>query len=164
MSVVVRTPEGKIMSMIKGADSILIPLLDSGQDQLIEKISKDLDEYANEGLRTLILAQKEIDPVFFANWDMQWQEAIKLKGEAKENMLETLSKQIEVGYELIGCSAIEDKLQDDVGEVIHDIKEAGVKFWVLTGDKPETAINIGFSCQLLDQDMEIFEINEIRTK
>jgi magnesium-transporting ATPase (P-type) len=110
MSVVVRTPEGKIMSMIKGADSILIPLLDSGQDQLIEKISKDLDEYANEGLRTLILAQKEIDPVFFANWDMQWQEAMKLKGEAKENMFETLSKQIEVGYELIGCSAIEDKL------------------------------------------------------
>lgn len=75
---------------------------------------------------------------------------MKLKGEAKEDILEKLSEEIEVGYDLIGCSAIEDKLQDDVGEVIHDIKEAGVKFWVLTGDKPETAINIGFSCELLD--------------
>jgi P-type E1-E2 ATPase len=55
-------------------------------------------------------------------------------------------------------------LQDDVGEVIKDIKEAGVKLWVLTGDKIETAINIGFSCSLLDREMEIFIINEKKTK
>ena len=72
MSIIVRTPDGKIMSLIKGADSILIPLLHAGQDQLIEKISKDLDVYANEGLRTLILAQKVIDPIFFGEWDMRW--------------------------------------------------------------------------------------------
>ena len=164
MSVVVRTPDGRIMSMIKGADSILLPLLHKGQDALKDKINKDLDEYANEGLKTLILTQKEIDPIFFRQWNTRWEDAMKLKGDEKENMLDKLSKEIENEYELIGCSAIEDKLQDDVGEVIHDIKDAGVKFWVLTGDKPETAINIGFSCQLLDQDMEIFEINEVRTK
>ena len=72
MSVIVRTPSGKIMSMIKGADSILIPRLETGQDQLIEKISKDLEVYANEGLRTLILAEKEIDPIFFGQWDVRW--------------------------------------------------------------------------------------------
>jgi phospholipid-transporting ATPase len=55
-------------------------------------------------------------------------------------------------------------LQDQVGEVIRDIKLAGVKLWVLTGDKIETAINIGFSCQLLDQDMEIFILNEVSSR
>jgi P-type E1-E2 ATPase len=50
---------------------------------------------------------------------------------------------------LAGCSAIEDKLQEDVGQTIKDIKKAGIKVWVLTGDKVETAINIGQSCKLL---------------
>lgn len=52
--------------------------------------------------------------------------------------------------ECIGATAIEDKLQDNVGDTISFIKRAGVKVWVLTGDKVETAINIGYSCKLLD--------------
>ena len=112
---------------------------------MTKKISEDLDVYANEGLRTLILAEKEVDPVFYNNWNQQYQEAMKSMSE-REAKVEAVAELIEQEFELIGCTAIEDKLQDDVGEVIHDIKEAGVKFWVLTGDKPETAINIGFSC------------------
>jgi len=65
---------------------------------------------------------------------------------------------------LIGSTAIEDKLQEEVGEVISSLKEAGIKLWVLTGDKIETAINIGFSCELLDPEMEIFIIDKISTK
>lgn len=65
---------------------------------------------------------------------------------------------------LVGSTAIEDKLQDEVPEVIKDIKAAGIKLWVLTGDKIETAINIGFSSQLLDNEMEIFIIDKASTK
>ena len=65
---------------------------------------------------------------------------------------------------MIGSTAIEDKLQEDVGEVIHDIKQAGVKLWVLTGDKIETAINIGFSCKLIDIEMEVMIVDEESTK
>jgi len=54
-----------------------------------------------------------------------------------------------VSLDLVGATAIEDKLQDEVGETISYLKEAGIKVWVLTGDKVETAINIGFSCKLL---------------
>jgi len=64
---------------------------------------------------------------------------------------------------LVGSTAIEDKLQDNVGEVISFIRKAGIKLWVLTGDKIETAINIGFSCKLLDKEMELFIISEIGT-
>lgn len=55
-------------------------------------------------------------------------------------------------------------MQEEVEEVIQHIKDAKVKIWVLTGDKIETAINIGFSCKLLDDEMEIFVIDAIKTK
>ena len=64
---------------------------------------------------------------------------------------------------LVGSTAIEDKLQDNVGDVISFIRKAGIKLWVLTGDKIETAINIGFSCKLLDKEMELFIISEVGT-
>ena len=60
---------------------------------------------------------------------------------------------------LVGSTAIEDKLQEDVKETIESFKETGIKVWVLTGDKVETAINIGYSCGLLNNDMEQFLIN-----
>ena len=70
------------------------------------------------------------------------------------------AEKIENNFVLIGSTAIEDKLQDDVADTISFIKEAGIKLWVLTGDKIETAINIGFSCSLLNLDMEIFIIDK----
>jgi magnesium-transporting ATPase (P-type) len=63
--------------------------------------------------------------------------------------------------ELIGSTAIEDKLQDEVAETIQFAKTAGVKVWVLTGDKIETATNIGFSAGLLDSNMTLHSIEEI---
>lgn len=60
---------------------------------------------------------------------------------------------------MIGSTAIEDKLQDDVDKAISSMKKAGIKVWVLTGDKTETAINIGFSCQLLNEKMELYIID-----
>ena len=65
---------------------------------------------------------------------------------------------------MIGSTAIEDKLQDEVGKTIYDIKKAGVQLWVLTGDKVETAINIGHSCQLLHDAMNMFVLQELKPK
>lgn len=70
---------------------------------------------------------------------------------------------IEKDLNLIGSTAIEDMLQEDVAETISFIKDAGVKLWVLTGDKIETAINIGYSCELLDDEMEIFILDQTST-
>ena len=68
----------------------------------------------------------------------------------REKELAKVAELIEFDFELIGSTAIEDKLQEDVGQTIYDIKKAGIQVWVLTGDKVETAINIGFSCRLLN--------------
>ena len=69
-----------------------------------------------------------------------------------------------MNFELVGSTAIEDKLQEDVGKTIYDIKRAGVQLWVLTGDKVETAINIGHSCQLLHTAMNMFILQELESK
>lgn len=72
--------------------------------------------------------------------------------------MDELAAEIECDFELVGATAIEDKLQDEVADTISSLKQAGIKVWVLTGDKIETAINIGYSCKLLDNDMEIYEV------
>ena len=68
-------------------------------------------------------------------------------------MMELLEEEIESDMWLVGSTAIEDKLQEEVSETIIAMKEAGIKVWVLTGDKVETAINIGYSAGLLNNDM-----------
>ena len=74
----------------------------------------------------------------------------------REREINRVAELIENDFELIGSTAIEDKLQVDVGKTIHDLKRAGIKVWVLTGDKVETAINIGYSCRLLNNEMNTF--------
>ena len=78
----------------------------------------------------------------------------------REREINRVAELIENDFELIGSTAIEDKLQVDVGKTIHDLKRAGIKVWVLTGDKIETAINIGYSAGLLDSAMIRFRIDE----
>ena len=72
-------------------------------------------------------------------------------------------REIEKDFVVLAATAIEDKLQDDVDETIFALRNAEVKVWVLTGDKIETAINIGYSCKLLDEKQEVFTI-DVTTK
>jgi len=77
----------------------------------------------------------------------------------RDELMADVADRLERGFELIGSTAIEDKLQEDVDKAISAMKKAGIKIWVLTGDKVETAINIGFSCALLNDKMELYVIN-----
>lgn len=81
----------------------------------------------------------------------------------REQEVARVDEEIEVDLELIGSTAIEDRLQDEVPNTITFAREAGIKVWVLTGDKIETAINIGLSAGLLDTEkvMDLHIIDEI---
>ena len=68
----------------------------------------------------------------------------------RDKEMEKVAALIEKDFTLVGSTAIEDKLQDGVPETIKLVKKAGIKLWVLTGDKIETAVNIGYSCGLLE--------------
>ena len=81
----------------------------------------------------------------------------------RDEKLAAVAEEIEVEMEIVGSTAIEDRLQDEVGQTIAHLKKAGIKVWVLTGDKIETAMNIGYSCQLLNNDMEQYIINGSKT-
>jgi len=78
----------------------------------------------------------------------------------REEEVAKVNDLMEIDLELIGSTAIEDKLQDGVPATIKYMRRAGIKVWVLTGDKIETAINIGYSSGLLDTNMEQILITE----
>lgn len=118
-------------------------------------------KFAGEGLRTLVLAERTIDEPFFNRWRRKQQDAA-LSMSDREDRLEAIYEEIECDMKLVGVTAIEDKLQDGVPETIANLQMAGIKIWVLTGDKQETAINIGYSCQLLTDDMvDVFVVDGI---
>ena len=72
MSVIVKTMDSKIYCLTKGADSIILPRLSPGQEEIKEQTVKYIEEYANEGLRTLLLAQKEVNSDFYLDWNRKY--------------------------------------------------------------------------------------------
>lgn len=147
MTVIVRLPDGKIKVLCKGADSIIQERLANSKynEEMMSDTEKFLDAYARSGLRTLLLAEKEIGQDELATFKADFKQASQALTKRDEKIGEVADR-LERGFNLIGSTAIEDKLQDDVDKAIFAMKKAGIKVWVLTGDKIETAINIGFSC------------------
>jgi phospholipid-translocating ATPase len=158
MSAIVRMPDGKIILFCKGADSIIYSRLKKGEQQDLRRTTAEhLEMFAREGLRTLCIAERELSEHDYQAWKKQHDIAAAAI-ENREDKLEVVADQIEQELSLIGGTAIEDRLQDGVPDAIALLGEAGIKLWVLTGDKVETAINIGFSCNLLNNDMELIHI------
>ncbi|CAO3680797.1 unnamed protein product [Umbelopsis ramanniana] len=158
MSVVVRCPDGKIKLYCKGADTVILERL-SDNNPFTEETLVHLEDFATEGLRTLCLAMREIPEEEYNRWSQIYdQAATTLTNRADE--LDKAAEMIEQNLFLLGATAIEDKLQDGVPDTIHTLQEAGIKVWVLTGDRQETAINIGYSCRLLNEDMSLIICNE----
>lgn len=116
-------------------------------------------DYATEGLRTLCVAYRDIPPAEYTQWAAIYTQAaatINGRGEALDHAAELIEKDMF----LLGATAIEDKLQEGVPDTIHTLQEAGIKIWVLTGDRQETAINIGMSCRLIGESMNLVVVNE----
>ncbi|PHH68952.1 hypothetical protein CDD82_166 [Ophiocordyceps australis] len=158
MSSIVRMPDGRILLFCKGADSVIYARLKKGeQQQLRRETAEHLEMFAREGLRTLCIAQRELTEKQYQEWKKEHDNAAAAL-EDREEKLENVAELIEQDLLLLGGTAIEDRLQDEVPDTIALLGQAGMKLWVLTGDKVETAINIGFSCNLLNNDMELIHL------
>eukprot|EP01101_Sappina_pedata_P005462 TRINITY_DN2509_c0_g1_i1.p1 TRINITY_DN2509_c0_g1~~TRINITY_DN2509_c0_g1_i1.p1 ORF type:complete len:1115 (-),score=428.74 TRINITY_DN2509_c0_g1_i1:91-3435(-) len=158
MSVIVRCPDGKIRLFCKGADTAIYARLAGGQDGVINTTGEQLRDFAATGLRTLCLGYKELSEEEYAAWNEIYQ-AASLDLHNREQLIEDAGELIETDLTLAGATAIEDRLQDGVPQCIATLLKANLKIWVLTGDKEETAINIGFSAHLLDKDMSLMVLN-----
>ncbi|KAK6631413.1 hypothetical protein RUM44_005940 [Polyplax serrata] len=158
MSVILRK-NNSLRLYCKGADSVIYERLKPGSNEVAVKTQEHLNKFAGEGLRTLCLAVRDLDEMFFNNWKQRHQEAA-MSMENRDEKLDAIYEEIEKNMTLLGVTAIEDKLQDGVPQTISKLAMADMKLWVLTGDKQETAINIGYSCQLLTDDMsDIFVVD-----
>jgi len=160
MSIIVRTPEGEIKLMSKGADSMILERLGSQEEQRrhYDVTINHLEAFAREGLRTLCLAVRVIPESDYRAWSVKWKEASSAVN-GREEKIEEVATLIEQDLTLIGATAIEDKLQDFVPETIEKLLEANIHVWMLTGDKQETAINIAKSCRLHREGTELLIIN-----
>ncbi|KAM5298295.1 phospholipid-transporting ATPase VB [Ctenodactylus gundi] len=177
MSVVVRHPlTGEIIVYTKGADSVIMDLLedpdcenndnltvtDTDVQKKLKKIrartQRHLDLYARDGLRTLCIARKVISEEDFQRWATCRHQAEAALDNRDELLMET-AQHLETQLTLLGATGIEDRLQEGVPDTIAALREAGIQLWVLTGDKQETAVNIAYSCRLLDQTDTVYSIN-----
>ncbi|KNC56496.1 uncharacterized protein AMSG_11503, partial [Thecamonas trahens ATCC 50062] len=160
MSAVVREPSGRIVVYTKGADSVLTPLLaDSANNaRLLDATNSHVTAMSTMGLRTLLVASRELDPEWYAAWSSRHAAAEAAMADRAAHVAAS-ALELERELVLLGATAIEDRLQDEVPETVAALRAAGCKVWVLTGDKQETAINIGYSAALLTQDMQTFRLN-----
>ncbi|XP_059308703.1 putative phospholipid-transporting ATPase 9 [Lycium ferocissimum] len=159
MSVIVKDEEGKILLLCKGADSVMFERLAKSGREFEEITREHVNEYADAGLRTLILAYREITKDEYQVFNKQFSEAKNSISADRDAMIDEATEKIENELILLGATAVEDKLQQGVPECIDKLAQAGIKIWVLTGDKMETAINIGYACSLLRQGMKQITIN-----
>ncbi|KKA26313.1 hypothetical protein TD95_001757 [Thielaviopsis punctulata] len=116
---------------------------------------KHLDDFASEGLRTLVYAQRFITEADYNNWKKIYHEATTSLVN-RQALIEAAGEMIEQNLDLVGASAIEDKLQKGVPETIEKLRRAHIKIWMLTGDKRETAINIAHSARVIKPGSDLF--------
>ncbi|XP_075964490.1 phospholipid-transporting ATPase VD isoform X2 [Anarhichas minor] len=158
MSVVVRHPlTGQVVVYTKGADSVIMDLLETpkGSEQaqeiysrIREQTQNHLDGYAREGLRTLCIAKKVLEEEEYEVW-LKGQLLAESSIEHREELLLEAAQRLETNLTLLGTTGIVDRLQEEVPDTIDALQRAGIKVWILTGDKKETAINIAYACKLL---------------
>eukprot|EP00397_Hematodinium_sp_SG-2012_P001607 GEMP01001611.1.p1 GENE.GEMP01001611.1~~GEMP01001611.1.p1 ORF type:complete len:1272 (+),score=211.79 GEMP01001611.1:195-4010(+) len=156
-----------IMLYTKGADTVIEARLSSASrnDPSSAAALECMSQYALDGLRTLMFAAREVQADAFADWHSNYESAMNSMKDRTTKM-ELVAELLETGLELQAVTGIEDRLQDKVGETIDLLQQAGMKIWMLTGDKVETAVNIGVATGLIEpgqagDEMAVFDWNDM---
>ncbi|CAI7924356.1 unnamed protein product [Closterium sp. NIES-53] len=148
----------KQQGTLQGADVTIYERLSEDGNPHKDMTREHLEKFGADGLRTLCLAYRELPPALYEEWNERFIQAKSALRE-REKRLDEVAEMIERDLILLGCTAIEDKLQEGVPQCIETLQKAGIKIWILTGDKMETAINIAYACMLLKNQMKQFIIS-----
>uniref|UniRef100_A0A671XJ87 Phospholipid-transporting ATPase n=1 Tax=Sparus aurata TaxID=8175 RepID=A0A671XJ87_SPAAU len=160
MSVIVKSSSGEYLLFCKGADSSIFPRVVSGK---VEQVKARVEQNAVEGLRTLCVAYKRLS-------HSEYEEAChhlttaKLALQDREQRLAQAYDIIERDFVLLGATAVEDRLQEKAADTIESLHKAGMKVWVLTGDKMETAAATCYASKLFRRSTQILELTKKRTE
>uniref|UniRef100_A0A673YPS1 Phospholipid-transporting ATPase n=1 Tax=Salmo trutta TaxID=8032 RepID=A0A673YPS1_SALTR len=159
VSVLIMTMKRRMLMMsCLFQDNVIFERLNDAS-QYKELTIAHLEQFATEGLRTLCFAYVDLEEGVYQEWLKEYTRIstiIKDRAQKLEDCYELLEKDLL----LLGATAIEDRLQAGVPETIATLMKADIKIWVLTGDKQETAINIGYSCRLVSHGMSLIIVNE----
>ena len=153
----------RIILYIKGSDRKIFNILDDySKSNIYPKTKEHLDHFAKQGLRTLCFGLKYISRENYNIWENKYKE---MKHKTLENKiyqkdLDKVVNYLESNITLLGVSALEDKLQDEVEKDIKKFIDAGINFWMITGDKMDTAESIGYSCGIFSEDTDVYKIRE----
>lgn len=159
MGIVVReTQSGELLFLQKGADVVMARIV-----QRNDWLEEETGNMAREGLRTLVVARKRLTPQNYAAFKQRHHEAsVRLDGR-NEAMAAVVAEYLERELELLGLTGVEDKLQDEVKSTLELLRNAGIKIWMLTGDKIETARCIAISTKLVARNQYIHEVAKLKT-
>ncbi|XP_014233010.1 probable phospholipid-transporting ATPase VD isoform X2 [Trichogramma pretiosum] len=160
MSIIVKHPHtNEIVLYSKGADSTILSSLNRSEEDstVTAKVRQQLQSYARQGLRTLVMARRTLSAQEYEAWRQKHAE-IEMCCESRERKLRESFASLESQMSLLGITGIEDKLEVGVPEAITSLVAAGIVVWVLTGDKPETAVNIAYSACLFTPSMQILRL------
>ncbi|KAG2669575.1 hypothetical protein I3760_14G039200 [Carya illinoinensis] len=159
MSVILGCPDKIVRVFVKGADTSMFSVVDKSLNmKVIRATEAHLHAYSSVGLRTLVVGMRELSASEFDLWHSSF-EAASTALIGRSALLRKVASSVENNLCILGASGIEDKLQQGVPEAIESLRTAGIKVWVLTGDKQETAISIGYSSKLLTSKMTQIIIN-----
>ncbi|CAI5744863.1 unnamed protein product [Peronospora destructor] len=169
MTTIVETPAGSIELICKGADNVIFEQLAADQATLsggmtYEQAADQLTLYAKRGMRTLCFAYKTIGRREYDDWNTRFTQAytsmeeLVKRRQGRANAIDPLMNEIECDLVLLGVTAVQDKLQAGVPATLRLLQETNIKVWTLTGDKMETAVNIGYASALLSHDMDVQQI------
>lgn len=142
------SPEGRESLHLAEPDQLVEEALVVDDEAIFERTFQHVSDFATDGLRTLLYGYKFLTEAEYSTWHKLYMDA-STSLENRQQLVERAGEMIEQDFELAGVTAIEDKLQDGVPEAIEKLRRANIKLWMLTGDKRETAINIGKSCHLI---------------
>ena len=143
-----------IIFYLKGAENIMMKFV---KNDYVGYIKENAENLATKGLRTLVLTQKLLTQEFFDNWYEEYSQALTSMDNRKEKIRNAISK-LENDMDFLCVTGVEDLLQDDVATTIDNLRNAGMKLWMLTGDKVETATCISISAGLKAKNHRIYTI------
>ena len=145
---------GHIIFYLKGAENVM---KNYAKEEYIGYINENAENLATKGLRTLVLTQKILTEEEFNEWNQEYKEASTSMDNRKEKMARTISK-LENNMDFLCVTGVEDLLQDEVATTIENLRNAGMKIWMLTGDKVETATCISISAGIKGKHQKIFTL------
>uniref|UniRef100_A0A8B9FTJ2 Phospholipid-transporting ATPase n=1 Tax=Amazona collaria TaxID=241587 RepID=A0A8B9FTJ2_9PSIT len=159
MGIIVRDESsGEITFYMKGADVAMSTIV-----QYNDWLEEECGNMAREGLRTLVVAKKSLTEEQYQDFESRYNQA-KLSIHDRNLKVAAVVESLEREMELLCLTGVEDQLQADVRPTLEMLRNAGIKIWMLTGDKLETATCIAKSSHLVSRNQDIHIFRPVTTR